>query len=99
MSEQLTFKEFARRYCERQQQTPEGLKDILLRQKHTFKPDGWMLLECAVMDSSRLGSYTILPFGGMSTYAQCPTEGLPISPRGLASDISFVVATLASNEI
>ena len=65
--ETLDFNEFARRYCERQEQTPEGLKAILLAQKQKFNPDGWMLLECVVLDSSKLGQLTILPYGPANT--------------------------------
>lgn len=93
------FEQFSKMYCERQQQTPEGLKAILSKQKEVFKPDGWMLLECVVLDSSKLGQYTILPYGPNNTYKQCPAQGVPISPRGLASDMSLVVSTLLSEDL
>lgn len=88
----LTFAEFAAKYCERQEQTPEGLRAIFTRQKELYKPDGWMLLQCEMLDSSRIGQLTILPYGGTATYKEPPTR--PISPRGLASDMSVVVALL-----
>jgi hypothetical protein len=88
----LTFDEFAKRYCDRQEQTPDGLREILTTQKSRFHPEGWMLLECADMSSSRLGNLVILPYGGSATFKEIPKR--PISPRGLASDMSVVVAIL-----
>lgn len=88
----LTFAEFAKKYCDRQQQSFAGLRAIFTRQKELYNPDGWMLLECHMLDSSRIGSLTILPYGGTATYKEPPTH--PISPRGLASDMSTVVALL-----
>lgn len=88
----LTFHDFAAKYCERQEQTPEGLREIFTRQKELYNPDGWMLLECQQFDSSRFASFTILPYGGTATYKEPPTH--PVSPRGLASDMSIVVALL-----
>jgi hypothetical protein len=92
MIETLTFDEFARRYCERQVSTPEELKGTLTLQREKFSPTGWMLLECQMMDSSRMGSLTILPFGPNNTFKAVPDH--PLSPRGLASDMSVVVALL-----
>lgn len=88
----LTFPEFAAKYCERQQQSFAGLRAIFTRQKELYSPDGWMLLECHMLDSSRIGQFTILPYGGTATYKEVPDR--PISPRGLASDMSVVVALL-----
>lgn len=90
--ETLTFDEFASRYCERQEQTPDGLKDILLKQRALYHPVGFMLLECRQFDSSRFASLTILPYGPNNTYHDIPDH--PLSPRGLASDMSIVVAVL-----
>jgi hypothetical protein len=56
-----------------------------------------MLLECVDLSSSRLGSYVILPYGPRNTYKEPPTK--PISPRGLASDMSIVVAILKSEDL
>lgn len=95
--ETLNFTEFARRYCERQVSTPEGLKEILLKQKERYSPDGWMLLECVMLDSSRLGSLVILPYGPRNTFTAPPDH--PISPRGLCSDMSVVVALLPGSEV
>ncbi len=88
----LSFDEFAKRYCERQDAEPEGLRMVLAAQKQRYQPDGWMLLECQTMDSSRMGSLVILPYGPKNTYQVPPTR--PVSPRGLASDMSMVVALL-----
>ena len=97
MPETLKFQEFAAKYCERQVQTAEGLREVLSKQKQRLNPDGWMLLECVMLDSSRLGDLTILPFGANCTYKTPPDH--PISPRGLASDMSNVVAILPGGEV
>lgn len=95
MPEELGFDEFARRYCERQVNTPEGLKAILMEQQERYRPDGWMLLECQQFDSSWFGSYTIVPYGPNNTLKTVPDH--PLSPRGLASDMSVVSAVLKAN--
>lgn len=89
----LTYPEFAAKYCERQENDPESLKATLQAQRfNSLPPDGWMLLECQMMDSSRCGSLTILAYGPNNTFKQPPDH--PVSPRGLASDMSVVVALL-----
>jgi hypothetical protein len=95
--ETLEFAEFARRYCERHENTPMGLAEIFHRQVELYRPDGWMLLECQDFSSSRLGHYVILPYGGQATFKTIPDR--PISPRGLASDMSVVVAVLPANAL
>lgn len=90
----LTWDELSSRYCERQEQTPEGLIDVLKAQVERFQPDGWMLLECEMMDSSYLGSLTILPFGPNNTRKVPLTHGEAVSPRGLCSDMSICVGIL-----
>lgn len=92
----LTFDEFARRYCERQESTKDELREKLSAQVKKFNPVGWMLLECQVLDSSRLGAYTILPYGPNNTFKEPLTR--PYSPHGLTSDISVVVALLLNVE-
>ncbi len=94
---EVKFEAFAAVYCAQQEQTIKGLYKILRGQKLTLKPDGWMLLECVMLDSSRHGGFVILPFGGKATYSEIPNR--PISPRGLASDMSVVRAILRSKEI
>lgn len=93
----VTFQEFAKRYCERQEQTPEGLAEVLRDRNQRFKPVGYVLLECVDLSSSRLGHYTILPYGGGATLQEIPNR--PISPRGLASDMSVVVAVIKAEEV
>lgn len=83
---QMTWLEFSQKYCERQAQTPDGLKEVLENQYRKLGNVGWMLLECQMMDSSLLGSLTILPYGPSNTYKEPTTR--PISPRGLASDMT-----------
>lgn len=93
----MSWLEFSQSYCERQDSTPERLKEILLRQKHTYKPIGWVLLQCLLMNSSKMGQLTILPYGPNNSLKEPPTH--PISPRGLASDMSVVIGLLPSSEI
>lgn len=95
--EQVDFNEFARRYCERQTSTPPELKAVLLRQRELYAPEGWMLLECQQFDSSRFASYTILPYGPNNTFKEVPDH--PISPRGLASDMSVVTAVMTTDKL
>ncbi len=94
---QMTFDEMATLYCERQVNTPEGLRKELAKQKRLFSPDGWMLLECQQFDSSRFASVVILPFGPNNSWKEVPDH--PISPRGLASDMSVVIGLLKPEEV
>lgn len=94
---ELSFDEFAKLYCERQQSTPEELRRRLLERKEQFNPAGFMLLECAYIGTPRSGELTILPYGGNATFKTIPSH--PISPRGLASDMSVVVATTKAENI
>jgi len=86
----VTLDEILRRYCERQDATADGVSVRLSAIASTMEVSGWMLLECAMLDGSRLGELTILPFGPGCTFKAIP--GHPVSPRGLASDMSTVVA-------
>jgi len=91
------FGAFARRYCERQDQTFQGLFDILQDKIKSFNPIGFIMARCEDMSSGRLGELVILPYGGGATLQSIPT-GL-ISPRGLASDMSRVVETILVGEV
>jgi hypothetical protein len=93
----LQFNEFATLYCETQESTPDELLSTLRAQYGRYKPDGWMLLRCVVLDSSRLGSRVVLPFGPNNTYKVPPVQ--PISPRGLCSDISEVEAIVYASDV
>jgi hypothetical protein len=95
--ETLTFPQFAARYCERQEQTPEGLLEILRDRVQHYCPDGFMLLECQMLDSSSLGELTIMPVGPNNTYKTVPAH--PVSPRGLASDMSVAKYWLPASEV
>ncbi len=94
---EMTFDQFAAEYCKRQDQTPAGLRAILKDQKNRYKPDGWMLLECQMLDSSKIGQYTVLPYGPDNTFKRIPDH--PVSPRGLASDMSVVVAFMVADQV
>ena len=97
MFETLDFPTFAARYCERQDSTPDKLRETLQAQQERYHPEGWLLLECQDFDSSRFGSLTILPYGPQNTFTVPPDT--PISPRGLASDMSVVVAILPASAL
>lgn len=84
-------------YCATQQAEPEELTARLKALAERFEAEGFMLLECQQLDSSHLGQRTILPYGGMATFKQPPTH--PVSPRGLASDMSVVVGTITREEL
>ena len=88
----LDFKEFAKKYIETQETTAVDLLQRLQKQKETFHPKGWFLAECQVLDSSRRGEKIIFPYGENNTF-KTPPEGF-FSPRGLASDISTVIAVM-----
>lgn len=94
---ELKFDEFAKKYCERMDQTPEGLLEVLRKQRETFHPTGWMLLEVAYIGAWNSGHYTIMPFGPNNSFKEVPDH--PISPRGLASDMSTVEAILPMSEL
>lgn len=72
---------------------PAAAADVrgqLQRQEEKYTPDGWVMLECQMLGGSHMGEQTIVPFGPNNTWKEVP-EG-PVSPRGLASDMSVVVA-------
>jgi hypothetical protein len=77
--------------------SPEKLRGVLRLQKDSFHPTGWMLFECHDMSSSHMGELTIVPYGPNNTFKELPA--FPISPRGLASDMSVVVALLPASEV
>ena len=88
----MDWKEFSEAYCETQEQTPEGLLEVLKWQKKRYDPNGWMLLECQMLDSSYLGNRTILAYGPHNTFKE-PTR-MPIALNGLASHTSSVIGIL-----
>lgn len=97
MPKKMTWDEFSGEYCKRQEQTPNRLAMILESQIQGYESKGFMLLECQQLDSSRIGQYTILGFGGNHSYASIPDH--PISPRGLASDMSVCVGYIDAADV
>ncbi len=95
--EPMSFALVAALYCERQENTPTNLMATLCAQKTKYKCDGWMLLECHMLGSSWLGSLTMMPYGPNNTH-KTPTDR-PLSPRGLASDMSVCVGVVLADEI
>lgn len=92
LMELLTFSAFAGKYCETQLCEPDELKVKLRDLAQKLKPKGFVLLRCELMGGSFFGQRVILPYGGDSTLKDVPTS--PISPRGLASDMSVVEAVM-----
>lgn len=90
----MTFDEVAELYCTRQDSTPGELRAKLQHQANKFQPDGWVVYECAMLDSSRLGEITLVPYGPRNTFRVLPAEGQPFSPRGLASDTAVPIGNL-----
>lgn len=85
----LTRDTLIAKYCETQECTPEDCDARMRALEATYDPDGFVLLECHVFGSSKLGERTIVPFGPRNTLKVVPEH--PISPRGLASDMAVVV--------
>ncbi len=86
----LSREQLIDKYCKRHDTTIENIAARLEAMDALYQPDGYFLAECQVLDSSRLGSYVILPYGPNNTFQAPPDK--PFSPRGLASDMSVVVA-------
>lgn len=99
MIEKCTFSQLARRYCDRQDQTPEGLLNVLNAQRATMSPDGWFLAECQDLSSSYMASLVILPYGPRNTFKALPSPSQCFSPRGLASDQSIAVAYIEDADL
>lgn len=97
MMPKLCFRDLADIYCTRQLQNYYGLQRDLREKVDQYRPDGFMLLECVQFDSNYFGNYTILPYGPRNTYHEVPTR--PISPRGMASDMSRIIATMDAAEL
>ena len=93
----VDFETFANLYCETQICDPSDLRSRLRNQRKHYRLDGWFMLECQMLDGSRLGERTILPYGPRNTYKAVPNH--PVSPRGLASDMSTVIAVMTANEL
>lgn len=93
----MSWKDFSEKYCERQVNTPENLAKDLRGVMGIYTSTGFLLLECQMLDSSRMGELTILGYGGAHSLKEIPTK--PFSPRGLASDMSVVIGVLPAMEV
>ena len=93
----IDFDAFAEKYCERMLNDKETLYGIFLKHVEKYQPQGWAMLECQNMSSSRMGDLSIVPFGPNNTWKQPPDK--PVSPRGLSSDMSVTVAVLFAREL
>jgi len=92
----MEFDEFSGLYCKTQQSSKSELRRRLAQQAERYKPHGWVLLECRVLDSSRLGERVILPYGPENTLTEIPSD--LVSIRGLTSDLSEVIGVLTIQE-
>ena len=97
MPKPMTWEQMSSEYCKRQESTPVELLQNLRERVLQYAPDGFMLLECQQFDSSRFGNLVILPYGPRNTFKTVPA--FPISPRGLASDMSIVVGVLPADQL
>lgn len=88
--EEVSKLELVLRYIERQDATEEATLTRMSLIEDVREVTGWFLLECAALDSSKLGERTLLPYGPGCTFKAPPRH--PVSPRGLASDMAVVVA-------
>lgn len=93
----LNFHDLAYAYCDRQVNTPHELLQTLNAQRIKYQPEGFLLLECHQLDSSYCGSLTIVPYGPNNSLKEIPAH--PISPRGLASDMSVVIGVLPAERL
>lgn len=86
----ITVQELITRYCKTQAANPKMTLQRLAQIEAHHGVAGWVLLECVMLDSSKMGERTILPYGPGCTLKTVPDQ--PMSPRGLASDMSVVIA-------
>ena len=94
----MTWEEFATRYCETQEQTPEGLAELLCEKIKMFSPRGFFLGEAQIFGSSWFGQVVILPYGGKeNTFKEVPDH--PFTPRGLASDTSVAIGYIDAADV
>lgn len=96
-SMQTDWKTFSERYCRTQQQTQNGLAEVLRKQIERFAPVGFFIAEAQDFGSSWFGTVVILPYGPNNTFKEIPTK--PFTPRGLASDTSVAIMSILAGEV
>ncbi len=85
------------RWLSHEMQEEEGYwGDALKSVENKYEPEGFMLLENQLMDSSRFGHRYVLPFGGLATYQEPPDH--PFSYDGTASGTVCVVGIYKPNK-
>lgn len=94
---QMNWDGLSATYQEKTGVDPQTLATLLNQVAENFEPDSFMLLQCDMLDSSYGGELTILPVGGKATFKEVPDR--PISPRGLASDMSSVIGVIAASSV
>lgn len=94
--ERVSLDELITRYLVTQHRDVEGVREALYQSMSVCggkaRVEGWMLLQAQDMSSSWFGQHVILPYGPGCTWKELPRPGQVLSPRGLASDMSIVVA-------
>lgn len=91
------WSEFAQLYCERNDSTEEELIEALRVNTGTYQPMFFALMECQMLGSHQLGQRTIVPVGGAATWQNLPDK--PVSLRGLASDMSSMIAFINVEDV
>jgi hypothetical protein len=86
---QVTRLELIAAYCDTQSAERAEVESALDEITARFSPDGFVLLECRMLDSSHCGERVVLPYGGGATLQEVPDS--PLSPRGFASDMSVAL--------
>ena len=88
---EVTLEEMVGLYCETQESTEAELL-ARLQEIHRSKGDGlhgFVLFQCVMLDSSKLGNRVIMPWGpGCGTYKTLPSPGTILMPDGLPSSSS-----------
>ena len=97
MIPKMSFGELAEKYCERQDSDPPSLLMVLQAQRANFSPDGWMLLENPLLDSSQRGRLYVLAYGPNNT---CRTlMETPFTINGLASGTVCAIGHLPVGDL
>lgn len=86
----VTKHELVKMYCETQLAEEATILVVLEDRERSLHPKGWMLHECAMLDSSMAGARTLICYGERCTFKDIPKTSF--SPRGLASDMGSVIA-------
>jgi len=70
LTKTMSFIEFAERYLETQVSSVPDLFHTLKEQRSRYHPEGWMMLECQMFDTTKFMQKVILPYGPNNTYKE-----------------------------